>query len=142
MDPVTITVAALASVGKLLGGIGAYNKGKAIERQMQFRARQANQEGAIRANVALTEADQVGGEAAIRAAQNGGGLSGSAVDVLADIERRGAFNARSAIWAGATEAENALYEGKVARREGALKLIGATLDAGTSLASGFMPKGG
>lgn len=141
MDPVTITVMALQAVGSLVKGIGAYQAGKAREKQAKMAAVQANQEAAIEANVALDEADRVGGEAAVRAAANGGGFDGSTADVLADIERRGAFNARSAIWAGSTKANNFLYEGKVARRQGALALLGATVDAGSSVAGGFMQSG-
>jgi hypothetical protein len=143
VDPVTaaIAIAALSSVGKLLGGFGAYSQGKSIERQKQADAVRQNQQGAIEANVALDEADRVAGQAAVDAAGNGAGLSGSSQDVLGDLERRGKFNARSALWAGQTKAENSLFEGRVARRQGAMKLLTSTVDAGTTLASAFAPKG-
>lgn len=136
MDPITIA-AAIALAGGIFKGFTGWLGGKAQEKQGQARARQANQEAGQQAQAALAEEDEVAGEAAVRAAANGGGLDGSSADVLADIERRGQYNARSAIWAGTTKAENALYEGKTGRRQATLNGIGSVI-GGASQAAGTL----
>lgn len=140
--PLIIAAAGLSAVGSLVKGLSAYSAGKAAKRQSEARARQFNREAGIEAQVALEELDQTGGEAAVRAAASGGGLASSSADVLADIERKGMFNARSLLYAGSTKAENALYEGRVAKKQGALELVGSTLKAGSSLANAFAGGGG
>lgn len=140
MDPVTIALiasAGLGAVGKLVKGLGGYAAGKAAKRQSEFRARQFNNEAGIEAQAELEHLNEVGGETAVRAAAGGGGLAGSSLDVLADTERKGMFNARSLIYAGATKAENALYEGRVAKKQGGLALIGGGVGAGATLASSY-----
>lgn len=143
MDPVSASVmisAGISSIGKLFKGFMGWQAGKAQERQAKAAAAQANAEAGVKAQASLDELDRTEAEGAVRAADNGGGLSGSTQDVLADIDRRGMFNARSLIWAGATRANNALYEGKLARRQGALDLVGGVIGAGSSVAGGWADK--
>lgn len=144
MDPVTMALVAagFSAVGSLFKGVTGYLGGKAQKRQADHAADQANQEAGVRAQVELDDLDRIEGEGAVRAAANGAGLSGSTQDVLADIDQRGMFNARSALWAGMTKAENAMYEGRVAKRQGALQLIGGGMSAGSSLATGLSGGGG
>lgn len=136
MDPITIA-AAFAAVGSLLKGVMGYGEGKAKERQAQMAAQQANADAGIKAQASLDQLDRTEAEATVRAAQNGGGFSGSTQDVLRDMDQRGIFNARSLIYAGATKAANYRYEGAVASREGSLKLISGVVSAGSSLAGGW-----
>ena len=138
MDPVSIAVMGMSAVGGLLKGITGFAAGNAKKRQAELAAAQARSEAGVQAQVALEDADQVEAVAATRAAANGGGFDSSAADVLADIRRKGMFNARSALWQGETEAENALFEGRLAKKQGTLALIGGTLDAGTSVLGGYM----
>lgn len=128
---------ALDAIGSLLKGFMAYSAGKAQERQLKYAAAQENADASVRAQAELDKLDRIEGEAAVRAAQNGGGFTGSTQDVLGDMDSRGVFNARSLIYQGATRGRNDLYQAKIARRDGALKLVGASVEAASSLASGW-----
>jgi hypothetical protein len=134
MDPITISMA-IAALGKILGGFGAFGAGKAQNKLMQMGARQASQEAAVQANIALDEGERVSAQAATLAA-GGGGITGSALDVLNDLGRQSAFNARSALYAGETEAKSRLYQGQVAAHDGKMALITSVIEAGSSFLGG------
>jgi hypothetical protein len=138
VDPISIAVLGMAAVGGLLKGITGFAAGNAKKRQAEIAAAQSRSEAGVKAQVELENADETGAVAATRAAANGGGLDGSSADVLADLERKGMFNARSVLWQGETEAENALFKGRLAKKQGTLALISGTLDAGTTLLGGVM----
>lgn len=131
MDPITIA-AALASAGKLFEGITAFIGGNDKKRLMQQAADQARQEGSVRANISLADSERAAARAATMAAGGGGGVVGSAIDVLDDLGRQAMFNARSAIYAGESEAQQRLYEGRVAKAEGMKTLITSGVRATSS----------
>ncbi|WP_332772933.1 hypothetical protein [Phenylobacterium sp.] len=137
MDPVTITVMALTAISGLMKGLSNYSAGKNAKKQADRAAVQARQEGGVEAAIRLAELDEAGGELAVRAAANGGGLAGSSADALDELERKGMFNVRSAIWGAETKAENASYEGRVAKKEGTIGLISSLVETGGSLAGQY-----
>jgi hypothetical protein len=130
MAPLVIA-AALASAGELFKGITAFIGGNDEKRLMQQAADQARQESSVRANISLADAERAAARAATMAA-GGGGVTGSAIDVLDDLGRQAMFNARSAIYAGESEAQQRLYEGRVAKAEGVKTLITSGVRATSS----------
>lgn len=137
MDPVTIAVMGLTAIGGLVKGLSSLSAGRAAKRQADARAVQARQEGAIEAELRLAELDEAGGQLAVTAAHNGGGLRGSSQDALDALERKGTFNVRQAIWGAETKAENATYEGRVASKEGQIGLLTAGIKTASSLAGQY-----
>lgn len=64
----------------------------------------ARQEGAAEAALLEEDSARARGRAATLAASSGGGLTGSAMDVLDDLGRQGRFRVRSALWSAETDA--------------------------------------
>lgn len=64
----------------------------------------ARSEGAAEAALLEEDAARTRGRAATLAAASGGGLTGSAMDVLDDLQRQGRYRVRSALWSAETDA--------------------------------------
>lgn len=135
MDPITIA-ATIAAVGKLFKGVTSFLGGNAEARQLKMAADQHRAEAGVRSNIELEQGARVAATAATRAAASGGGVTGSAVDVLADLGRQTMFNARSAIYRGRTQANADLYNADVAKKQGTIDLISSVFDAGSSFLGG------
>lgn len=84
-------------------GLKKVDEDKAENQANAYKA-MARSEGA--AEAALLEEDnaRARGRAATLAAASGGGLTGSAMDVLDDLGRQGRYRVRSAIWSAETDA--------------------------------------
>lgn len=64
----------------------------------------ARSEGAAEAALLEEDLARTRGRAATLAAASGGGLTGSAMDVLDDLQRQGRYRVRSALWSAETDA--------------------------------------
>lgn len=132
-----VIAAGLSAMGSLLGGTSAFSGGRARNRAMKAAARQTRQEAAVDAAIINDGVERAAGAAAVAGASAGGGWQGSAVDVLTDLEQRGRFNVRSAIWSGNSRAAAQEHEGAMAEHDGKMALITSVIEAGSSLAGGF-----
>lgn len=140
MDPVSIALlasAGISAIGKVLGGVGGYSAGKAQATALRAGADQARAEAGIEAQLGLEDADRTEGRAATLAAASGGGLTGSALDVLDDLERQSQFRAKAAIYRGEMEARSREYEARVAKRQGAVSLVTGITGAGATALGAF-----
>jgi hypothetical protein len=133
-----MAMAVAQQAGKIVEGIGTYQAKRAQAAMLKLAAKQARREGSQEAQLATDEAERAGARAAVAGAGSGGGFEGSFAGVLEDLQRTGVFNARSAIYAGNVEAENRLYEAKVAKQEGTMALISAFVGGGSSIAGDQM----
>lgn len=125
--------AGLSAVGSLIGGFGRFQQGRARARALKLAARQTRQEAAIAAQIGLEEADRIGARAlTLAAASGGGGLQGSARDVLADLSRQGMYRARQTIRDGNAAAIGLENDARVARAQAGLDLFTGVFDAGTT----------
>jgi hypothetical protein len=122
MDPFTI---AAESASKILGGITGFIASNKKAQALRNAATQANAEAGVSAQQALEQGDEVTARAATQVAANGGGFVGSAMGELAQLAQRAMFNARAAVYRGATEAQADLYNAKVAKANGLLGLVGS-----------------
>lgn len=136
MAPVAIAAAGLEAVGKLMGGMMANGAARARGRALDDQARQALGEAGVASMVGAEQDERLMARAATVAATQGGGGVGAS-RVLADLERQSAFKARNTIYRGRAEARNARYEAKLSRAEGRNAMIGATIEATSSLLSSF-----
>lgn len=134
-DPVS---SALSAAGNIVAGFGSFFGARAKARALRAAARQARGEASMQAQMAVDEAQRAAARAAVSGAASGGGFEGSFGDVLADLEQTGTFNARSAIYAGNVEANNRIYESKVAKQQGWFDLASSALQATTSIAGDRM----
>lgn len=132
-----IAAAALSGFGKLLGGLGGNRAAKRKARALRERANMARAEGGIRAGIELAEGDRVSAAAAVRAAANAGGaaITGSALDVLADLAAQSMHNARTAIYQAQTEAIAAESDAVEVRKEGRMQLVSSVIGGVSSFAS-------
>ncbi len=132
---VSAGAAGLSAVGSLLSGIGSLVAGNHKATAERYAATQANDEAGVNAQIALQEGDQVAADAAVQAAANGGGFVGSSLAVLSSLSQQAMFNARAQVYRGRSEAQQHLYNAKVAKAQGRLGLVTGILSAGASLAT-------
>ncbi|MFN3353884.1 MAG: hypothetical protein ACK4Z5_09780 [Brevundimonas sp.] len=126
--------AGLSAVGSIFSGIGKRNAARARARMLANAARNARQEAGIRASIMLEESDRVGARAAtLAAASGGGGLEGSALDVLADLSRQGVYRARQTVRDGLSESTALLTEATSAMGQGSVELFSSLIDAGSTV---------
>lgn len=135
--PVAVA-AALKAVGQFASGVSSWQASRARAAALKGAAKQARVEGSQAAQSATDEAERTAAAATVIGAASGGGTGGSFAGMLEQLERTGMFNARSAIYAGRVEANNRLYEAKVAKAEGNMELFSAVLGAGSTLAGDYM----
>jgi hypothetical protein len=130
--------AIIAGVGSLVQGFGAFQSKRAQAAALKTAAKQARGEASMQAQLAADEGERAAARAAVMGAASGGGTQGSFAGVLEQLERTATFNARSALYAGNVEANNRLYEAKVAKADGTMALISSVFQAGSSLAGDAM----
>lgn len=136
MDPFTIA-AGISAVGSLFKGIMGFNAGNAEAEAHRNAALQAEAEGGQAASNQIEEGNARAASAAAQGAANGGGFVGSTMGIISDLSNKAMFNARAAAYRGRAQAQNAMYEGQVAKANGQNALIGGVIDAGSSLLGGF-----
>lgn len=95
-------------------GLDKVEEDKAKNRADQYKL-MARQEGSSEAALLNEDLARTRGRAATLAAASGGGLTGSAMDVLDDLSRQGRFRVRSTLWAAETDAS---FGGRVAKGAG------------------------
>ena len=137
MDPMMAASAGMQAIGSLFSGILGFNAGNAQSDALKAAAMQANKEAGVQAQVALQQGDQVAARAAVQGAANGGGFTGSTLGIISQLGQQSMFNARAAVYRGSTQAQNDLYEAKVARRNATNQLIGGTIGAVSPIFSQF-----
>lgn len=125
MDPATMMLVSkgVGALGDLLAGVGGNTQAKQKARALEAGSRQSLAEAGVAAQLALEEGDLAQGRAAVLAAASGGGITGSAVDVLNQLSRKATFNARSAVYRGEMESNNLLAEAEASRAQGRVELI-------------------
>jgi len=131
-----LIAAGLSAASSLAGGITANSAARARAKALQAAAVQARNEAGIAAQLGLEDSARTIGSAITMAASGtGGGGTGSATDVLKDLERQSIFQARSTVYRGETEARNREYDALVAKQEGKDALMKSVLEAGAAAAS-------
>lgn len=131
-----LLAAGVSSIGKLFGGIGASRAAKARARMLTAQARNVRQEAGIKASMALEDSDRTGARAATLAAASGGGLQGSALDVIDDLARQGVYRARQTVRDGLAESAGLLNDATTAKRQGSLELFSSMIDATSTFLGG------
>ena len=126
--------AGASAVGSLIGGIGGFQAARSRARALKAAARNVRREAGVQASLMLEESDRVGARAAtLAAASGGGGLEGSALDVIDDLSRQGVYRARQTVRDGLSEAQALRAEATTARRQGALDLTASMIQAGSTV---------
>jgi hypothetical protein len=110
--------------------LGMQKAGQDAEKnQAQAYGRMARTEGGVAASLAMEEGARARARAATLAAASGGGITGSAQEVLDDLARQQMFRARSAIYSAETDARFG------ARVSGMAGMVGAGAQAVAPLLS-------
>ncbi|WP_303829393.1 virion core protein, T7 gp14 family [Asticcacaulis taihuensis] len=128
--------AIVSAAGSLLGGINAQAAYNQRAKQLRAQADQYNMEAGTQAMSYMGDAARQEASGFVSAA-SGGGVTGSAFDVLNDFAGTALYNARSIVYQGQTKARNALQESYNAKAEGQNALISSVFSAGSSLLGGF-----
>lgn len=132
-----LLAAGVSAVGSLFGGNGKRNANRAKARALQAAARNVRREAGVTASLQLEESDRVGARAATQAAANGGGLQGSAMDVIDDLARQGVYRARQTVRDGVSQSVQLLNDATTAKRQGDLELFSSAIDAGSTFLGGI-----
>lgn len=123
--------------GSLIRGIGGFQAGKANARMARAEADAALRTGVAQDDDIRARARAAAGEAIAAMGANGGGIgTGSAIDVLRQIELESGLD-RLRVKANAmnlSEARNA--QAKLYKRQGAWNLIGSVVDGAGAVAGG------
>lgn len=129
-----LLAAGISAVGSIIGGVGRRNQARARAAALKDQARNARQEAAVNAQLRLEESDRVGARAAtLAAASGGGGLQGSALDVLADLSRQGMYRARQTVRDGVAQGIALMNDAETMKRQGDLDLTVGFFDAATTV---------
>lgn len=123
--------------GKLFGGLTAFNGDNAQAKAEEYAAQEAGAQGGVNAQLALQRGDQVAAQGAVQAAANGGGFTGSALNVISNLSQQAEFNARAETYRANSEIRNDLYQAKVDHANGLDSLIGGFMGAGGAAAGGL-----
>lgn len=129
--------AAAKGGGSLIRGIAGFQSGKANARMARAEA-----DGALRQSVAQddairAQARRTAGEAVAAMGATGGGLgSGSALDVLRDIELESGLDRLRVKAEGANKASSLRAQASLYKRQGAWNLMAGVADAATSVLTG------
>jgi hypothetical protein len=128
----------LSALGSLFSGITTWVSDGRKATALDHAALQSSEEAGVNAQEQLQQGDATAAEGAVRAAANGGGMTGSSMGVIANLSNEAMFNARTQIYRGNVERQNDLYEAGTERAAGTDALIGAGIGAGSSLVGGMM----
>lgn len=135
---IPIAAAGLGALGKLSAGSADKKAAYARAARLEQGSRQRLQETGLEASIAAEDADRMMGTAAVRAAAGGGGgLRGSALDVLADLERQSLSRTRNTIYRGTAEARNMILDAEASRTEGKAAKRSSLISAAGTLLGGF-----
>lgn len=133
-----IAAAGLSAIGQISAGKAAKKAAAKKAAALEEGSRQRLRETGIEVSTGLQEDDRTMGTAAVRAAAGGGGgLRGSALDVLTDLETQSMAKARNTVYRGWTEARNMILDAQTARQEGKDAYKSSLISAGGSLLGGF-----
>ncbi len=128
----------VSAVGSVLGGIGKRNAARAKARNLALAARNARQEAGVKASLGLEDSERTGARAAtLAAASGGGGLQGSALDVIEDLARQGMYRARQTVRDGLSESVALMNDATTAKRQGDLDLFSSVVEASSTFLGGL-----
>ena len=123
--------------GNLVRGIGGFQAGKANARMARAEANAALRGGLAQSDDIRREARRVAGEAVAAMGASGGGLgSGSALDVLRDIEVESGLDRLRVQTDARNRSESLNAQARLYRRQGAWNLLGSVVDSASSFAGG------
>lgn len=134
----TVTAAkGLQAGGAVVGGLSGFMAGKANARLARAEAKAAIRTGVAQDDDIRMAARRTAGEAVAAMGAAGGGLgTGSATDVLREIEIESGLD-RLRVKADASNRAAALnYQARIAKRQGAFELLGGFMEAGAQVAKG------
>lgn len=137
MDPISIAATALASLGKIAGGVMDWFGGNAKQKAEDAAGQQALGEAGVASDIAIQQGDAAMAQGAAAASGSGGGVTGSALDAIKGIGVSAMFNARSMAYRGETENQARVYSGKVDAAQGLTGLISGIGSAGGTAIAGF-----
>lgn len=132
-----VLAAGVSAVGSFMGGLAKRGASRARARAMQAAARNARREAGVTASLQLEESDRVGARAATQAAMNGGGLQGSALDVIDDLARQGMYRARQTVRDGVSQSVQLMNDAQTAKRQGDLELFSSMVEASSTFLGGI-----
>lgn len=133
-DPVSLGLTALTAGGKIFGGIAANRAGKRNARVLREQAGEELRAGAAQVSASRDAARMVIGEQLAAQFGNGfQGVSGSALDSLAQSQVNAALDAMEIRRQSVARARNLTDQAKAERAEGKNALIGSFFDAGASV---------
>jgi hypothetical protein len=135
---IPIAAAGLGALGKISAGKAEKKAAYARAQRLEEGSRQRLQETGLQASIDSEEADRLMGTAAVHAAAGGGGgLRGSALDVLGDLERQSLARTRNTIYRGTSEARAMIQDAAASRTEGKSALRSSLISAAGTLLGGF-----
>lgn len=132
-----LLAAGVSAAGKLFSGLGQRNAQRAKAKALGYAAQNARREAGVKASLALEDSDRTGARAAtLAAASGGGGLQGSALDVIGDLARQGVYRARQTVRDGISESIALKAEATAAKRQGDMDLFASAIDAASTFLGG------
>lgn len=133
-----LLAAGVSAVGKLFSGFGQRNAQRAKAKALGYAAQNARREAGVKASLALEDSDRTGARAAtLAAASGGGGLQGSAADVIGDLAQQGVFNARQIVRTGVSESIALMQDARTAKAQGDMEMFSSVIDAGSTFLGGI-----
>lgn len=137
VEPLMIAAAVASAAGSAVQGVNAYQVGAYQSKLAKEQAAQAAADASSQAQQALDEGARTLARGVTIAAQ-GGGLNGSALDVLGDLSRQTTYEARRLTTQGLAEAQALATEGRAAKQQGAIGAVSHGLEAASTLFSAGM----
>lgn len=122
----------LEGVGELFKGFAANAMGRSQYNQLNAGADQVRYEGGIASGLTLDQGQRQAGDLIVNAAASGGGTSGSALNVLNDLERQISAQAKNTVITAENQGRSLNYQARVAKRQGVLAEDLGFLNAGAS----------
>ncbi len=133
---------AAAMGGTVLETAGAMADADARRKIARNNAKMVQNEASEEARQASAAGRRLTSKAKVRAGASGLSVDGSALDVIAELEAEGEFNARSAIYRGRVRYDNFKAEEKNAKRAKYVALASGIAKLGTTALTAGMPIGG
>lgn len=138
MSPLSIAQIGAQSLGNMFSGLFAGQAANARAKAYEEAARQAEQEGGVAAQNAVQRGDAVAARAAVQAAVNGGGFTGSSLGIISNLSSQAMYGARLATYRAQTEARNDLYNAKVQKQDATNDFIGAAVSTISPMVGGTL----
>ena len=127
---------AVKSVGTLVGGIGQFQARNRNAALLNKRGEQERINAGISGENRLRQVERSIGSAKARAGASGFTLSGSAADVIAQMQAEGSQGVASVIFDGAAQGKALDDQAKEERAAARLGLIGTAFDFGSTILTG------